>query len=111
MITNFEIENAPMMEVDTVMARIKDEEPSTHLEITFLEGKLKGKVLLLGEWSFDVPDEFADEGNTSFNAIFVDFTTEESDVLIADNAQLISEIARAIITEAVENYEMEGSNV
>lgn len=98
MLTNFGNAELPNMEVELVMAQIKGDEPSEHLQITFVEGNLENESMLLGEWNFLGSDE--NGADVEFNVVFVGKTPEETDILVADNHELIRSIALTLIENA-----------
>lgn len=96
-ITNFGDENLPMLSVDVVMTHREKESDTAFFEIEFLEGVLKTRKLLIGEFVFsDTSDE------VSYSATFEDETEDTNNELLADNIELIRNVVTAILTEAME---------
>ena len=99
-VTNFGNENLPMMNVDVVMTSYEKDEPSPFFELEFLDGKLAGQKMVMGEFDFSCEDG-EDDGEVSYSVAFEDKTKDENDTMVADNVELIRTIATSIMEEVV----------
>ena len=107
MVTNFGNENLPMFNVDVVMTSYEQDDPSPFFELEFLEGNLKGKKLLMGEFDFSGECGSIDEADVSYSVAFEGLDDNENDIIIADNVELIKQIAASILEEVVRLAEEE----
>ena len=107
-VTNFNNENLPMMNVDVVMSSYEQDEPTPFFELEFLEGHLKGRKLLLGEFGFEYEDVPDGEVSASYSVAFEGESQEANDEIVADNVEFIREIVSSLLEEVARIGEEQG---